>query len=114
VSACDAAYLGGPSKRREPVILRLTVSNTEKPQHSAVQTAPFQGMIERIWHVIAGISSRWCAGAALRNAWVLLQLADFVRHFCSFDIAKFVCVVRVAYAHCELPVRLKWHGMRRW
>lgn len=42
VPACDAAYLGGPSKH----------------QHSAVQTTACQVMIERRWHVIAGLSSR--------------------------------------------------------
>jgi len=31
-----------------------------------------------------------------------LQRANLVRHFCSFDIAKFICMVSVAHAHCEV------------
>ena len=71
-----------------------SASNPEK-QHSAVQTATCQVMIERSRHVIAGLSSRWCAGAACSPR-------IFVRHFCSFDIARFVCIVRVAHAACEV------------
>jgi hypothetical protein len=51
-------------------------------------------MIERSWHIIAGLSNNGVP--------VLLAAREFCSTLFSFDIAKFICMVTVAHAHCEV------------